>query len=165
MSIQKIISGGQSGVDQAALFAATLLSLSTGGFAAQGWQTESGSAKELLEGYGLKECARPGYPARTEANVRASDATVIISNERKLTGGSYGTECVAESLDKPVWRVWVNGHGVEEFVASGSRLTFAAWAAIHSVRVLNVAGPRASKWAGGEEATVEWLMGRLGGSE
>lgn len=63
-----IISGGQTGVDQAALRAAKACGLPTGGFAPKGWLTENGPAPWLAD-YGLRECEEPGYPARTRANV------------------------------------------------------------------------------------------------
>lgn len=74
-----ILSGGQTGVDQAALRAARAAGLSTAGVAARGWLTEDGAAPWLAE-YGLVEAAAPGYPARTRANVQAADALLWIGN-------------------------------------------------------------------------------------
>lgn len=83
----EVWSGGQTGVDQAALRAARRAGLVTGGWAAKGWETLDGPAPWLAD-YGLKECPVAGYPPRTEANVRDTDLTIIFgdphSNGSKL---------------------------------------------------------------------------------
>lgn len=71
----KIISGGQTGVDQAALRAAKKLGIPTGGWAPKGWLTEDGPAPWLETEYGLAECPETGYPARTKANAAEGDFT------------------------------------------------------------------------------------------
>lgn len=73
----RIITGGQSGVDVAALRAAYLAGIATGGYAAKFWQTEDGPNPVLAE-FGLTEWPVPGYPARTEANVDLADAVLLI---------------------------------------------------------------------------------------
>jgi predicted Rossmann-fold nucleotide-binding protein len=80
--LRKVISGGQTGVDQAGLRAARAVGLATGGSAPRGWETEDGPAPWLAE------CEREGYLARTEANVRASDGTMIFfgSSVRPVPG-------------------------------------------------------------------------------
>lgn len=161
--IYKIVSGAQSGVDQAALTAGVLLGIATGGWAAQGWMTEDGPRPDLAE-FGLKECSRPGYPARTEMNVRDSDATLIISHEKKLTGGSYDTWCVAEAMDKPVYHAWVTRDG--EYVCvlpSGSKIPISVWLGLTDIKVLNVAGPRKSKCSWIEEVACQLVMRELEG--
>jgi hypothetical protein len=75
--LEMVISGGQTGVDQAALRAARAAGMPTGGWAPRGFLTEDGPAP-WLAGWGLKESARPGYPARTGLNVRQSDATLLF---------------------------------------------------------------------------------------
>jgi len=77
--LTRVISGGQTGADQAGLRAARSAGIPTGGTAPKGWETEDGPAPWLAE-WGLVECNRPGYPARTEANVRAADATIIFGD-------------------------------------------------------------------------------------
>lgn len=72
-----VISGGQTGVDQAALRAAISCGLRTGGYAPKGWLTEDGPAHWLAD-YGLVECPDPGYAARTHANVLRADATLLL---------------------------------------------------------------------------------------
>lgn len=171
----RIISGFQTGVDRGAILAADMLGLLTGGWIANGWIDETGCVREEAERYGLRECVRQGWAARTEMNVRDSDATVIINNERKLTGGSYMTANVCESLERPLWIVRayqvptreVSQYTLafENWLPTGSRMSFKAWCQVHGIRTLNVAGPRASKWARGEEAAAEWLAAAVGSLE
>lgn len=74
-----IVSGGQTGVDQAGLHAAFTHGITTGGWAPNGWITSIGPNQALLrDKFGLKE-HRGGYRPRTLANVKDSDVTVIIS--------------------------------------------------------------------------------------
>src|SRR4051812_12471606 len=73
--LDRVVSGGQSGADQAALRAARAANIPTGGWAPKGWRTEDGAAPWLAD-FGLVECPESGYPARTRANVRDSDVTV-----------------------------------------------------------------------------------------
>ena len=85
--ITKIISGGQTGADEAGLIFARKNGISTGGVAPRGYKTEKGSNFELRDVYGLLEHASDKYPPRTEDNVKNSDMTVIFS-----IGGSVGSE-------------------------------------------------------------------------
>jgi hypothetical protein len=67
-----VISGAQTGVDQAALRAARACGIATAGWAPLGYMTEDGPAPRLAD-YGLAECGEPGYPTRTKRNVAMSD--------------------------------------------------------------------------------------------
>jgi hypothetical protein len=83
----KIISGGQTGVDQGALYGARECGIKTGGTAPRHWITENGSEKELLESFGLieGEYDTKVYPKRTMKNVDDSDGTIcILRQSRKL---------------------------------------------------------------------------------
>lgn len=80
-----IVSGGQTGVDQAALRAGLYCKFKTRGFAPKGWQTEDGPAPWLAD-YGLTECLDAGYPARTAANVGQASAVLWIGNEASPGG-------------------------------------------------------------------------------
>ena len=95
----KVISGGQTGVDQAALRAARKVGLATGGTAPKGWETLDGSAPWLVD-FGLVECPRPGYPPRTEFNVVESDATLRIARNFS-TPGEILTMSLCEKHKKP----------------------------------------------------------------
>jgi hypothetical protein len=162
--LERICSGGQSGVDTGALLAAYALDIPTSGWAPEGWLTEAGPEEEFMRAMGLTECTRAGYAARTELNVKQSDGTLIVSDSPQLTGGTYDTLCCAESLDKPVYQVWITGDGraVRYQLKSGSRVSLMAWLRLMDIQVLNVAGPRASKWPQGCRLTCEYLMEALG---
>jgi len=82
--IKKIISGGQTGVDQAALDATRAFDMPHGGWIPKGRLTEDGP---LPEGYNLKEMPTDSYPEHTKQNVIDSDGTLIIARG-KLTGGT-----------------------------------------------------------------------------
>lgn len=71
----KIVSGGQTGADQAALAAATSLGIATGGWVPKGWRTATGSAPWLAD-FGCVEHMSHEWAPRTTANVRDSDGTV-----------------------------------------------------------------------------------------
>lgn len=75
--LQKVISGGQTGVDSAGLRAARYLGYKTGGTCPKGWKNEDGCALWLRD-YGLKECHTEKYAFRTNMNILGSDATLLI---------------------------------------------------------------------------------------
>lgn len=75
MRLKKIISGGQTGADQAGLAAAKFLGLETGGFCPIGWLTDEGPRPELLKSYGLSEYGQ-GYVLRTWRNARSAPVTL-----------------------------------------------------------------------------------------
>jgi hypothetical protein len=84
--MQKIISGGQTGVDRAALDAAMRLGISHGGWIPKGRLTEEGPLPDV---YQLEEMETTGYPERTEQNVIDSDGTLLISRGTPTGGTDY----------------------------------------------------------------------------
>jgi hypothetical protein len=136
MAIIKIISGGQTGADQAALDAAIKLNIPHGGWIPKGRINESGP---LPSRYNLQEMDTHSYPKCTEQNVIDSDGTLIISHG-KLTGGSDYTYQMAKRHAQP-W-IHIDLDRTSELDAS---LQINSWISENSVRVLNVAGPRASE--------------------
>lgn len=113
---------------------------------------------------GLVECSRNGWAARTEMNVLSTDGTLIISHERVLTGGSYQTMCLCESLQKPMKQVWLKGmnqaiDGDWEFIDTSLRLSM--WLKMYEIGTLNIAGPRESKRPGIGERACVWLLEHL----
>ena len=78
--VERVISGGQTGADQAGLAAAKKLGISTGGYMPKGWRTERGPRPDFAAEYGLQEAATAAYPDRTEQNVIFSDGTVVFGN-------------------------------------------------------------------------------------
>lgn len=98
MAVQLIISGGQTGADQAGLEAAAALGIPTRGYMPNGWRTEAGPRPDLAVRYGLWEAPTDAYPERTELNVLAADATVIFG---QLSGGSQLTLDLAQRHGRP----------------------------------------------------------------
>lgn len=126
MKLRRVISGGQTGADQAGLACARILGLETGGWAPRGWMTEDGPAPWLGPLYGLQECQVPGYPARTRLNVAESDATIWVG--LVTTPGFYCTWKACHDLQKPFL---VNPGSLQE--------------SAETYHVLNIAGNRARK--------------------
>ena len=134
--IKKIISGGQTGADQAALDAAIKLGIPHGGWIPKGRLTENGP---LLDKYQLEEMPTDSYADRTEQNVIDSDGTLIVSHD-KLTGGSAYTSELALEHERPWLHIDLNKTGVFD-----AALKLSGWVLKNNIEILNVAGPRASK--------------------
>ena len=134
--IRKIISGGQTGVDQAALDAAIKLDVAHGGWIPKGRITESGP---LPEKYNLRETRSSSYAERTAKNVQDSDGTLIISRGL-LTGGSEYTREMALKHKRPWLHIDLNQKAA--FQAANA---INQWILQNEIEILNVAGPRASK--------------------
>jgi len=134
--IKKIISGGQTGADQAALDAAIKLNLPHGGWIPHGRLTEDGP---LPNKYQLLEMPTEDYPARTEKNVLEADGTLILSHG-KVTGGSKLTQKLTKEHNKPCLHVDLTDQPVF-YVASDVY----KWVLENEIQVINVAGSRASK--------------------
>ena len=78
--IERVISGGQTGADQAGWRAAKRFGLATGGWMPRGYLTEDGPRPEFAAMYGALEHKSPKYPARTEDNVIWSDLTILFGD-------------------------------------------------------------------------------------
>ena len=131
--LQKIISGGQTGVDRAALDAAQQLNFPHGGWCPHGRIAEDGP---IPTSYSLKETPSPEYAERTEWNVRDSDGTLILT-QGKPTEGTALTIDFAQKHHKPFLIV--------DFLKEVSLDKINDWIAQNKIQTLNVAGPRASK--------------------
>jgi putative molybdenum carrier protein len=142
---ERIVSGGQTGVDRAALDAALALGLACGGWCPKGRRAEDGKVPER---YPLAETPGDDYEQRTEWNVRDSDGTLILYRG-VLTGGSALTARLAERYDRPSLAL--------DLTTSPDPLTIREWIAKNEIRVLNVAGPRASGCPGIHELARELL--------
>ena len=135
-SVEKIISGGQTGVDRAALDVARALGIPCGGWCPKGRRAEDG---RISDDYPLTESDSAAYSDRTKRNVRDSDATLILTRGQ-LRGGTLLTQRTAARLGRPCLAVDLNNPGAPA-AARG-------WLIAHAIRVLNVAGPRESQSAG-----------------
>jgi hypothetical protein len=134
--VGRIVSGGQTGADRAALDAALELGIPHGGWAPLGRWAEDG---EIDSRYRLRETPTPEPAVRTEWNVRDSDATVIFSHG-PLNGGSALTEAMTRRYDRPVLSI-----DLEEADHDAALRRLREWLAEHRPATLNVAGPRASE--------------------
>ena len=134
--IKKIISGGQTGTDRAALDAAIELGIPHGGWVPKGRLAEDGP---ISDKYQLKEMPTVSYDARTEQNVIDSDGTLIISHG-ELSGGSAYTRKMAMKHGKPWYHADLNK--LPTFQAA---MISEDWISKNSIEILNVAGPRHSK--------------------
>lgn len=131
MRPSRIISGGQTGADQGALVAAKQLGIDTGGWMPRGFLTEAGPCPALADVYGLKEMPSADYPKRTRQNVKDSDGTVWIG-DREDSRGFLCTEKWCDHYERPFLKRPVGA------------MVFRDWLLRWNIRVLNVAGPRAS---------------------
>lgn len=154
LPVVKIVSGGQTGSDRAALDVALALGLPLGGWCPAGRGAEDGPVPER---YPLTETASPIHAVRTRANVRDADGTLIF-NLGLLDGGTLLTVDCARKLRKPHLLVQLDAPGHPDPAA------VAAWLRDHQIRVLNVAGPRESKRPGIYAATRGFLGELLAGS-
>ena len=146
MLIQKLISGGQTGVDRAALDLALMYKVPHGGWCPRGRRAEDGT---IPAQYNLQETPGEDPAQRTEWNVRDSDATVVFSVSKTLTGGSRRTVEFAQQYHRPCLHLSAQADGEH---APEKLKTFLRTA---RVTVLNVAGPRASEEpAAGQFASV-----------
>lgn len=133
--LQKIISGGQRGADQAALDAAKELDLQTGGTAPKGYRVclfngSDSSDRELLTMYGLVEHESSDYPPRTKQNVKDSDGTLWVGYPD--SPGGRLTISTAKSIGKPV-------------IINPEPADLKRWVIANNIKTLNVAGNRSSK--------------------
>ena len=135
LMIKKIISGGQTGADQAAIDVAINLGIPYGGWLPRGRKTEKGP---LPGKYLLQELPDSSYSKRTEKNVIASDGTLIISHGQ-LTGGSELTRIIAEKNDRPCLHI-----DLKKTIVFKAAEQIKSWIETHKIEVLNIAGPRES---------------------
>ena len=134
--IEKIVSGGQTGADRAALEVALELGIATGGWVPRGRLAEDGTVPKRYEG--LVEAESDSYDERTERNVRDSDATIIFAFGPPI-GGSALTRRLARSHEKPLLSLDLERCTSDEAIAMVRK-----WLTEVRPRVLNVAGPRLS---------------------
>jgi len=133
--LQRIVSGGQTGADRAALDWAIHHEVPHGGWCPEGRRAEDG---RIAPCYQLQET--PGqskYHIRTKLNVRDSDGTVIITLSDQLSGGSALTQGMARELGRPCLHI-------AQATAAHPGWLLREFVHEHHIRTLNVAGPRES---------------------
>ena len=133
---EKIISGGQTGADRAALDIALKYGIPHGGWIPKGRLTEDGP---LPAKYQLQEMPTSSYPSRTEQNVKNSDGTLIFSRG-KPTGGTDYTRQMVLRHRKRLLHIDLNN-----MTSYDAATLIPSWINLQKVKIMNVAGPRASK--------------------
>ena len=146
--VKKIVSGGQTGVDRAALDWAIAAGIEHGGWCPQGRAAEDGA---IPQRYRLMVLAGAGYRKRTRRNVEDSDGTLIL-NLGELDGGTRETVKFADRLQKHYLLIQLDA--IDATAATASLLD---WLKTAQVRVLNVAGPREGKRPGAYAAALGFL--------
>ena len=135
----KIISGGQTGVDQIGLKIGQGLGIETGGTVPKGFKTEDGSDLALSK-FGVTESPSANYTVRTENNVVDSDGTVYFAIDTK-SAGLRATKRFAKKHKKP-------------FLLNPTAVELNKWLQDNNIKTLNVAGNRASKLTKFQQAEI-----------
>ncbi len=144
--VDRIVSGGQTGVDRGALDAALHLGIPHGGWCPRGRLAEDGP---IAAHYHLRETASAHYAVRTRQNVLDSSATLIICRGA-LRGGTRLTHQLAHRYNKSTMVVDVSQQVDLELIRQ--------WLSQQQVRILNVAGPRESTAPGIAAETFDLLV-------
>ncbi len=150
--IEKIVSGGQTGVDRGALDAAIALGIPHGGWCPLGRLAEDGRVPDR---YALRECPSEDYAVRTERNVLDSDGTLVLSIGEPSGGTAltcrlareHGRALLLVDLTRPL-----GADAVRRWIEDGG------------IAVLNVAGPRESTHPGVQTRARDYLTDVLAGT-
>lgn len=145
---EKIISGGQTGVDQGALDFALQKGIDCGGWCPNGRICETGV---IPHNYPLKEVESGDYDERTRRNVRDADATLILTFKGRLEPGTRLTIEYAERSGQPHFHLEISDVSPEELGA------LRAWLESSEPRILNIAGNRESTSPGIRRCTQDLL--------
>jgi hypothetical protein len=151
--LSKIVSGGQTGADRAALDWAIKRGIPHGGWCPKGRKAEGGTIDQR---YQLVETPSDDYSQRTEWNVRDSDATAIFSIRKELRGGSLLTAELARQYNKPAI------HLCREDERTNHAEELRSFIEKFGISVLNIAGPRASEEPGVSQFVSSVLDGLRG---
>ncbi len=148
VGITRIVSGGQTGVDRAALDFAMSRDIGHGGWVPKGRKAEDGP---LPPRYMVRETRTSSYGERTRKNVADSDGTLIVFQDR-LSGGTALTHAYAVKAQKPVLLV-----DVSDISLPDAAVSVRSWLSSGRIKTLNVAGPRESQAPGIYGKTVALL--------
>lgn len=160
MFIERVISGGQTGADQAGWRAAKTAKIATGGWMPRGFRTESSCGQgdsyhpEFGELYGACEHEKFEYQPRTKLNVQESDGTLIFNRYQRVSSGSRLTLQTAIEYRKPclvvvfLTRSWEPTHNPENITS---------WIKKNDIHILNIAGNRESRSKGIGVAVEKFL--------
>jgi Circularly permutated YpsA SLOG family len=139
---RKIVSGGQTGVDRAALDVALKHGIECGGWCPAGRVDEFG---RIPNRYPVKELEHGSFAERTLQNVKDSDGTIVIFLAKLRGGTEFTVEC-CKQLQRP--HKLIDAAKMSASEAAGAIVDFVR---DHKIEILNVAGPRQSEWPEGYE--------------
>jgi hypothetical protein len=149
--VARIVSGGQTGVDRAALDVAISLGIPCGGWVPRGRRAEDGP---ISCRYPMQETKSRVYARRTQRNVEDSDATLILCRDRPSGGTAFTVAC-AVALGRL--------HRVIDLQGAPDPADTRKWLCDNAVGVLNVGGPRESTSPGVYGEAVAFLAAVLTG--
>jgi hypothetical protein len=152
MRLKKIVSGGETGVDRAALDAALNANFACGGWVSADRMAEDGV---IPAQYPLIPLPNGGYRQRTRLNVTDSDGTAILYNE-SLKGGTRLTRNLCALLKRPY--ILINAAELPDMSVVAQKIV--QFIQDNEIETLNVAGPRASGWAAGYSFSLG-VIGRV----
>lgn len=148
MVLRKLISGGQTGADRAALFAAKAAGIKTGGWMPYGFLANDGEHPDFAERFGMMEMDSRRYPPRTAMNVKESDGTLRFATKWD-SPGELLTLKLCQKYRKPFLDVTPGSSLLPNEVA--------AWLVANRIGILNVAGNAEQTSPGIHEFVVEFL--------
>ena len=148
MKALKVISGGQTGVDRAALDVALRDRIDCGGWCPAGRLDEFG---KIPDHYPVQELQGGGFTERTLQNVKDSDGTIVIYSH-ELRGGTEQTVRFCVELQRPQQLIDASKVATED-----AAKLIADFVRKNKIGILNIAGPRQSEWPEGYAYTSRAL--------
>lgn len=148
--LEKIISGGQTGVDRAALDAAITMQIQHGGYCPKNRWAEDG---RISEKYSLIETEASEPAIRTKLNIQQADGTLVIIKTEPVGEGTELTILEASRLKKPLF--------VYHLLKQNDPTLVIRWLSENDITTLNIAGPRASQSDQIYEKTYTFLIDSL----
>jgi hypothetical protein len=145
-----MISGGETGANQATWRAAVAFGIPTGGWVPKGFLTECGLDREFTQRCGAAELPTDSEPARIEQNVQDADATLWFG--RTTTSGAHATAAACLALGRPYMPVYPG--------ASFEPAHIVSWIVENKIKTLNVAGNREHEEPG-ISGRVEQFLGEV----
>jgi hypothetical protein len=147
--LEKIVSGGQTGVDRAALDFGLDNKIEVGGWCPKGRNAEDGVIDSR---YPLKETEQAEVTWRTEFNARDSDGSLVLVENHLMRGTGY-TRQMAIKHEKPYW--------IQPIDAPFDKEEFSRWLIANNIRVLNIGGPRESDQPGSVYDNARALLEKI----
>jgi hypothetical protein len=155
VTLKRIVSGGQTGVDRGALDAALAAGFECGGWAPGDRMAEDGI---IPDWYPLTILPNGNNRQRTRLNVVDSDGTVVLY-DGSLSGGTRLTRDLCVLLDRPC--ILISARETPDPVAAVAAVI--KFIEDNDMGALNVAGPRASRWADGYRFAWDVVSGVISG--